>query len=267
MVTRRWTGRPRRLLVAGGLCVALLGACSSGDDSKSPTVPLPTLAPSTAASTPSPTSVSRTSTTETTQPTTTVLNPPPTITNPTTSPTTSVSLPPVTTLVPEVPTDLLNPEQLDPASPNNSRPILPEHLPVLEAYLSGTQATTKISSTWPIDPDSPLLVGAPLTPEVVLAFQEASRGRLERGEVLNVSQGSTSRPYVVGPVTDKATVLDCELAGEYWVKAASGELIAPNEIWPAGPGRIVELGISSTLVFRDGRWLLAASRITPDACG
>ena len=81
-----------------------------------------------------------------------------------------------------------------------------------------------------------------------------------------MSQGVTFRPYVVGPVTDTAVVLDCELAGHYWVKADTGELIPPNEIWPAGPGRIVELGLRETFVLRDGRWLSDTSEIYPEAC-
>jgi hypothetical protein len=178
-----------------------------------------------------------------------------------------VPLPPVSTLVPEVPADLLRPEQLDPNNVNNSRPILPEHLSVIEAHLLALQATTRASSTWPIDPDAPELIAAPLTPEILQRFQEASRGRLERGEVLNVQQGVTFRPYVVGPVTDTAVVMDCELAGHYWVKVDTGELIPPDEVWPAGPGHIVEVGLRQTLVLRDGRWLIASSEVDPGACG
>ena len=92
-----------------------------------------------------------------------------------------------------------------------------------------------------------MLIAAPLTPEILLRFQEASRSRLERGEVLNVQQGVTFRPYVVGPVTDTAIVMDCELAGHYWVKADTGELVPPDEVWPAGPGHIVEVGLRETL--------------------
>jgi hypothetical protein len=172
----------------------------------------------------------------------------------------------VTTLVPQVPQELLTPEQLDTANPNNSRPIQPEHLPVLESYLTSSQATTKVSSTWPIDPNAPELLGAALTPESILAIQEATRGRLERREVLDVSQGDTDRPYIVGPVTDTAVLLDCVLTGAYWVKVDTGELLPPNEIWPAGPGRIVELGLRETFVLRDGRWLSETSEIYPEAC-
>ena len=71
------------------------------------------------------------------------------------------------TLVPQVPDELLTPEQLDPANPNNSRPTQPEHLPVLESYLELIQTTTNVSSTWPVNPDAPELLAAPVTPEVL----------------------------------------------------------------------------------------------------
>jgi len=168
--------------------------------------------------------------------------------------------------VPEVSPDLLRPEQLDPNNGNNARPVLPEHVPLIEAHMRGLQLGTKVSSTWPVDPDSPLLLEAPMTPEFLRPVQEAARGRLERGEVLNVDQGVTLRPYVVGPVTDTATVMDCELAGLYWVKADTGELLPPNEIWPAGPRRIVEVGLREIWVLRDGQWLIQEQLIDPSVC-
>ena len=129
-------------------------------------------------------------------PTTTELNPVPTTpAPPSTTSTTAAELPPVPTLVPQVPDELLTPEQRDPFNVNNSRPILPEHVPVLEAYLSAIQAVDLVSSTWPINPDAPELVGAPLTPES-LGECSGLQDRLRRGEVLNVSQGVTFRPYV-----------------------------------------------------------------------
>jgi hypothetical protein len=264
MVTRRWSVQTRRVIIACGLCVSLLGACSSGDDSTSPTVPLPTLPPTTGASTTA--STSSPPTRRTTPPSTTALNPPPTITNPTTSPTTSVVLPTVTTLVPEVPRELLSPEQADPTSPDNNRPVLPEQLPVLEAHLSAIQANTLASSQWPIDPDAPELIGAPLTPDTLARIQQSLRERLTQHEVLDVSQGVTFRPYVIGPVTDTAVVYDCELAGHYWKNADTGELVTPTEVWPAGPGHIVQVGLRVDMVLRDGRWLVNGSQIDPAAC-
>jgi hypothetical protein len=262
MVTSaRFATRARRTALVAGLGLSLIVSACSSNGGASPTVPLPTNPPTTP-----PPATSSTSSTSTSTTSTTLLNPPPSITSPPTSAPPTIVLPSVDTLVPEVSPQLLSPQQADPASANNSRPVLPDQLPVLEAYLSSIQATTKVSSTWPIDPQSPLLLGAAITPEGIQQFQEASAGRLARGEVLNVSQGVTFRPYVVGPVTDTATVMDCELAGHYWVKAATGEPLPPNEIWPAGPGHIVEVGLRETFVLRDGRWLSASSQIDPAAC-
>ncbi|MET0145366.1 MAG: hypothetical protein ABW328_11370, partial [Ilumatobacteraceae bacterium] len=143
---------------------------------------------------------------------------------------------------------------------------LPEHLPVLEAHLSAIQAATLVPSRWPQDPDAPELLTAPLLPEILAAFQQGTRARGLAGEVLDISQGVTFRPYVVGPVTDTATILDCELAGHYWVKADTGALVPPNEIWPAGPGHIVEVGLRVDMILRDGRWLVGPSWIDPSAC-
>ena len=50
------------------------------------------------------------------------------------------------------------------------------------------------------------------------------------------------------------------------MKADTGELVPPNEVWPAGPGHIVEVGLRETLVLRDGRWLVDGSQIDPAAC-
>jgi transcriptional regulator with XRE-family HTH domain len=66
---------------------------------------------------------------------------------------------------------------------------------------------------------------------------------------------------------DTAVVMDCELAGHYWVKVDTGELVPPDEVWPAGPGHIVDVGLRQTLVLRDGRWLIASSEVDPGACG
>ena len=173
----------------------------------------------------------------------------------------------MTTLVPQVSPELLTPEQLDPNNVNNSRPILPEHLPVLEALPQRIQASTQVSSTWPINPDAPELARRPAyRPRSSQRVQDAAARRLERGEVLNVSQGVTFRPYVVGPVTDTAVVFDCEIAGHYWTKADTGELVPPDEIWPAGPGRIVEVGLRVDLRAPRRPLALDASQIDPGAC-
>ena len=263
MVTARSFVRPARLLLACGLSLTLLAACSGDDDSSSSTVALPT-APSTTTTEASATS-SSTSPATTSPPETTELNPPPTITDPPTTTTTMVPLPPVSTLVPKC----RRPAESRAARPNNvnnSRPILPEHLPAIEAHLLALQATTRASSTWPLDPDAPepcraAHAGDPST----LPGGKSGSSRAWRG-----AQRPARRhvPALCGrPVTDTAVVMDCELAGHYWVKVDTGELVPPDEVWPAGPGHIVEVGLRQTLVLRDGRWLIASSEVDPGACG
>jgi hypothetical protein len=262
MVTSaRHVARTRRVAVVAALTLSLLAAACSDGGGASPTVPLPTNPPTTQ---PASTSSPAKTTTPTTS--TTTLNPPPSITAPPTSVQTTATLPPVETLVPTVNPDLMTAAQRDPSDPNNSRLILPEHVPVLDAYLRAIQASTFVSSTWPINTDAPELVSAPLTSEALAAIQQAGRERLARGEVLNVSQGVTFRPYGVGPVSDHAVVMDCEIAGHYWMKAATGELIPPDEIWPAGPGHIVNVGLRVQMVMRDGQWLVDIAPIDPSAC-
>jgi hypothetical protein len=257
-----------RALVLAAVFAVTVSACSDDDSTSGTPPPLPTPPTTSSDGSSVSTAADTTATMTNSGPSTTGLNTVPTTPEaPSTTSTTAVTAPPVTTLVPEVDPELLTREQRNPKSVNNSRPILPEHVPVIEAYLRGIQAATLVSSTWPINPEAPELVEAPFTPAVLRQAQEAARGRLDRGEVLNVDQGVTFRPYVVGPVTDTATVLDCELAGHYWTKVDTGELLPPNEIWPAGPGRIVEVGTRETFVLRGGEWLLDASQIDPGACG
>ena len=114
-------------------------------------------------------------TTTTTSPPTTVLNPPPTITNPTTTTTTAVALPPVT--------DARSRGRQRPAAARAARPeqlrttadrFCRSTFQCSRRTCSAIQANTLVSSTWPIDPDAPELLGAPLTPET-LAQHPASR--------------------------------------------------------------------------------------------
>jgi hypothetical protein len=243
-------------------------ACSDDDSASSDTPPpLPT-APRTTVEITETSSVPRSSaTSSSSESSTTELNPVPTTPKPPSTPSTSdVSLPPVTTLVPAVDPEMLTREQRNPNSVNNSRPILPEHVPVIEAYLETIQAFTHVASTWPINPDAPELVGAPLSPASLERNREGLRETRDRSEVLNVTQGVTFRPYVVGPLAETATLFDCELAGHYWTIAETGELVPPDEIWPAGPGRIVEVGLRVNLIQREGRWLVDSSQIDPGAC-
>ncbi len=131
------TGTARRLgaILMLGSMLTMAAACSDDDDAtdtEGPTVP--TAATESTTATSAETTEAPTSTEP--APTTTELNPVPTTpAPPSTTSTTAAELPPVPTLVPQVPDELLTPEQRDPFNVNNSRPILPEHVPVLESYL------------------------------------------------------------------------------------------------------------------------------------
>lgn len=181
--------------------------------------------------------------------------------------TTTVPLarPPVPTLVPEVPAGSLTRGQLNPLSVDNSREILPEHLPIIEAYLTVLQGEYQVISTAPIDPDAPFLATEPVTEESRAPVRSALARRRDLGHVLDVSQGVTFRPYVVGPVTDTAVLYDCELAGHYWVFAETGELVPPDEVWVGGPSRIEEVGVRYNMVYRTvaGSSAIAASTHQP----
>ncbi len=231
-------GRGTATVIATALLVTALAGCDDDEPSADPpTVPggLSTAtsegAQPTGTTAPAPTSTT----------TSTTLNPVPSIELPTTTSTT-LALPPVTTLVPEVPADLLTPAQQDPTDPRNNRPVLPEHLPVLEAYLSRPQVTPVVSSTWPHEPGCILSYFGGRRSRPSRSPQSSKRpGRLDRGEVLDVSQGVTFRPYVVGPVTDTAVVFDCEIAGHYWIKVDTGRACATRRDLAGGPGRVVEV--------------------------
>lgn len=255
--------------IAVGSMVVAIAACNGDDDSSdesTPPVPSATTGSTVESSEPATTE----STTTAPESTTSELNPvptPPEVSLPPTTTLATVELPPVPTLVPQVPPELLTPEQLDPFSVNNSRPILPEHVPVIEAYLEAIQVNTFIASQWPFDLEAPELIGGPYTAEILRLIQEGLGERADRGEVLDVSQGVTFRPYVIGPVSETAVVFDCELAGHYWTTADSGEVIPPDRVWMGVPGSIVEVGLRVNVVLRDGRWLVDTSQIDPGACG
>ena len=184
---------------------------------------------------------------------------------PSTTTSVPVERPTVSTLVPQVPAELLTPEQRDPYNVNNSRPLLPEHVPVIEAYLRVNDAFATVASRAPIDPNAPELLAAPYTPEVLQENQVALQGRAARGEVLDISQGETPRPYVIGPVTDTAVIYDCYIDGAFW-RAGDGTPIPPTVIWQAAPGHVVEVGLRTNMLLRDGEWLFNSGQIDPGAC-
>lgn len=249
------------VLLAAGALVIGAAACSGSDDpdANATTPPVPTN-PTTTEGTNSDTTTS-TSSTSTTTPTDTTQSPP---TLPPTTSTTQPERPTVTTLVPEADPDLVTQRQDNPDDINNNRPIRREDMPVVEAYLDAIQKNYQVYASAPLDPSSSILTGAPMTAGSLAAAQEFLRGR--SGQVLNVDQGVTFRPWIVGPVGETATLYDCELAGHYWEMVATEEPVPPDDVWFGSPGQIVEVGLQVDMVFREGQWLVDTSQIEPAAC-
>ncbi len=134
----------RRLAgVAAAVTVVVAAAACSDDDSASSDTPppLPTPPRTTVEITETSSVALSSATSSSSESSTTELNPVPTTPGPpSTTTTTEVGLPTVTTLVPQVDPEMLTPEQRNPKSVNNSRPILPEHVPVIQAYLEAVYA-------------------------------------------------------------------------------------------------------------------------------
>ncbi|MBK8334686.1 MAG: hypothetical protein IPL07_20540 [Acidimicrobiaceae bacterium] len=51
----------------------------------------------------------------------------------------------------------------DPDDPNNLHASLPEHQPIIDAYVAAINAELITYSQWPLDPTSPELMGAPIS--------------------------------------------------------------------------------------------------------
>ena len=148
----------------------VLGACSSGESSNGDlTVPIPT-AGTVSSTTGEPDS---TLSTESSQGSTTSTGPP-TSSAPTTSSTTG----PPTTLI--RPADLVT----DPNDPNNLHASLPEHQPIIDAYVAGVYAQLVTYSRWPLDPTSPELAAAPITERVLQANNDGMVERTQKNQVL-----------------------------------------------------------------------------------
>lgn len=176
----------------------VLGACSGGDSSNGDlTVPIPT-AGTVSSTTGEPDS---TLSTESSQGSTTSTGPP-TSSAPTTTSTTG----PPTTLI--RPADLVT----DPNDPNNLHASLPEHQPIIDAYVAAVYAQLVTYSRWPLDPTSPELAAAPITERVVQANNDGMVERTQKNQVLDVSGGVTLRPYVVeNDDPTRAFVWDCQI--------------------------------------------------------
>ena len=208
----------------------VLGACSSGGSSNG-----------------DPTESSQGSTTSTGRPTSS-------------APTTSSTTGPPTTLI--RPADLVT----DPNDPNNLHTSLPEHQPIIDAYLAGVYAQLITYSRWPLDPTSPELAAAPITERVLQANNDGMVERTQKNQVLDISGGVTLRPYVVeNDDPTRAFVWDCQIDATFWKDKDTGEK-APPDAWPnlGPPG--VETGVVAVMVLVDGRWLLDDGGLEPQAC-
>ena len=227
----------------------VLGACSSGDSSNGdPTVPIPTAA------------TSLTSTTSADSTTTSTGSASSDASTSTTSSSTTTTNGPPTTLI--RPADLVT----DPNDPNNLHTSLPEHQPIIDAYVAGVYAQLITYSRWPLDPTSPELAAAPITERVLQANNDGMVERTQKNQVLDISGGVTLRPYVVeNDDPTRAFVWDCQIDATFWKDKDTGEK-APPDAWPnlGPPG--VETGVVAVMVLVDGRWLLDDGGLEPQAC-
>jgi hypothetical protein len=241
-----------RLASAAVAATLLFTACSGGGSPGSdPTVPIPTAGtvPSTGNG---PNSTPSTEAAATT----------PTSTNP--SPTDETT----STTEPTPPSTLVRPADLvtDPNDPNNLHTSLPEHQPIIDAYVAAVYAQLITYSRWPLDPTSPVLVAAPLSARVLQANNDGMVERTQSNQILDVSGGITLRPYVVeNDDPARAFVWDCQIDATFWKDKDTGEK-APPDAWPnvGAPG--VETGVVAVMVLVDGRWLLDDGGLEPQAC-
>jgi len=226
----------------------VLGACSSGDSSNGDlTVPIPT------------DRTSLTSTTSADSTTTSTGSASSDASTSTTSSSTRTNGPPTTLIRPA---DLVT----DPNDPNNLHTSLPEHQPIIDAYVTGVYAQLITYSRWPLDPTSPELAAAPITERVLQANNDGMVERTQKNQVLDISGGVTLRPYVVeNDDPTRAFVWDCQIDATFWKDKDTG-VKAPPDAWPnlGPPG--VETGVVAVMVLVDGRWLLDDGGLEPQAC-
>lgn len=263
-------------------CVlGVLGAACAGDsDGFEPGAPIPSdNASSTAGGTLPPTRIetppstdTATSSTSTTSPSTTSL-----VDTSTTDVPDATTPPPSTTepeadiaQTPQAPGFDFPPAELetDPASPNNNRALDREDQPIIDAYLNAFEADMATFSKWPLDPESPELLASPITDEVLSLYEDGIARRTELNQVLDISGGLTSRPYVIEDDDgdpDRAIVWDCQVDATFWKDVDTGEKAPPDAYPNVGPPG-VEFGWASALVFEDGEWLVAEGGEEPRAC-
>lgn len=232
----------------------VLGACSSGESSNGdPTVPIPTAGTSPTSTTPTSTSSSDPPTGSTTTSTSSATSNAPTSIATTTGG-------PTTTLV--RPADLVT----DPDDPNNLHTSLPEHQPIIDAYVAAINAELITYSRWPLDPTSTELMGAPISDEMRSRENSGLVERTQLNQVLDISGGMTLRPYVVeNDDPTRAFVWDCQIDATFWKDKDTGAK-APPDAWPNNGPPGVEVGISAVMVLVEGEWLLDDGGLEPRAC-
>jgi hypothetical protein len=240
--------RPAFIVVAA----LVLGACSSGDSSNGDlTVPIPT-AGTVSSTTGVPDS---TLSTESSQVSTTSTGPP-------------TSSAPTTTSTSGPPTTLIRPADLvtDPNDPNNLHASLPEHQPIIDAYVAAISAELITYSRWPLDPTSTELMGAPISDAMRSRENSGLVERTQLNQVLDISGGMTLRPYVVeNDDPTRAFVWDCQIDATFWKDKDTGAK-APPDAWPNNGPPGVEVGISAVMVLVEGEWLLDDGGLEPRAC-
>ena len=275
------TTHPLARTIAATCVLGLIGAACAGDsDGFEPGAPIPTDTTDSTAGDTSPTSpdetpldTAGTATTSTSTSATTNPEPPDTSATDVAGTSTTATEPaPEPSFTPQAPGFDFPPADLetDPGSPNNNRVVDPEDEPILDAYFEAALAQTAVFSEWPLDPSSPVLDDAPFTDRVRDGFGAGLAERTQLNQVLDVSGGSTSRPYVIDDDDgdpDRVIVWDCQVDATFWKDIDTGEKAPPE---PGGhpnagpPG--VEIGTSTALVLRDGRWLVDEGGYEPRAC-
>jgi hypothetical protein len=248
--------RQHRTAVIAALALVLAAAGCDDSSTTGPTAPPPDDGETTAIAT--------------TPTTTTTTTPDTTGTDETTSTTAgSGGLPTVSTIIPQVP------GELDPSDPNNQRfttPDDPEQQAIIAAYIEASDRLAASYSTFPRNPDDPLLVDGPYTAEWIQRNQKSAIAVNESTpRILDVSGGVTYRPYITGYVEgdDEAVVFDCQLDASVWRDPATGEKIDPSPVagYPnTGPEIASPAPVGAKMIKADGRWLMDDAVSQPGAC-
>jgi hypothetical protein len=166
----------------------------------------------------------------------------------------------------------LVPGELDPDDKNNrsAPPDTPEEIAIIAAYIEGLDRLNAFYATFPVDPNSPLLVDGPFTAELI-EFEQVSAGEQNAArERLDVSGGLTLRPYIVSftPGGTTALVFDCQLDATVWRDTDTGEVVPPpNDTYPnTGPDVATATSLSTRMELVGGKWLAGRTSSQPGAC-